>query len=76
MFYPNIDATHSVIKSKKLMLQFITHYPSATPLAEQVNTMVHAGVRWIELSASGLSKEDMRQVAHDITRLVVTPTPL
>lgn len=49
------------------MLQFITHYPSATPLAEQVNMMVHAGVRWVELTAPGLTIDDMRQVAHDIT---------
>lgn len=49
------------------MLQFVTQYPSDIPLARQVDTMVQAGVRWVELSAPGLSVDDLRQVAHDIT---------
>lgn len=48
------------------MLQFVTAWPSATPIDQQVSLAVAGGCRWIELSAPGMSEEELRKTAEAI----------
>lgn len=48
------------------MLQFITSWPSATPLEEQIRQTVAGGCRWVELSAPGMNEHELRKTAEAI----------
>ncbi len=48
------------------MLQFITSWPSATPMEEQIGKVVAGGCRWVELSAPDMSEGELRKVAEAV----------